>query len=65
MARGLPKKQQFTFTSAAVPVKTETTEGKSFDDLSPEKKKRIKQFWLSLQKKMLTKKQIRVILNNE
>ena len=51
MARGLPKKQQFTFTSAAVPVKTETTEGKSFDDLSPEKKKRIKQFWLSLQKK--------------
>ena len=55
MARGLPKKQQFTFTSAAVPVKTETFEGKRFDDLSPAEKKIRRHFWMSLKKKMLTK----------
>ena len=60
-----PTQQQFTFTVAAVPVKREKTKGKKFDDLSPEEKKIRKQFWLSLKKKMLTKKQIRVLLNND
>ena len=60
-----PTKRQFTFTLEAVPVNTETIEGKRFDDLSPEERKIRKQFWRSLKKKMLTKKQIRALLNDD
>ena len=60
-----PAKRHFIYSIAAVPVKTEKIIGKSFDDLSPEEKKIRKQFWMSLKKKMLTKKQIRALLNDE
>ena len=60
-----PSKRHFIYTVAAVPVKIEKIEGKSYDEMSPEERKIRKQFWLSMKKKMLTKKQIRALLNDD